>query len=84
MGSRIYSRKDEGKSLAFGAISSDLLIVQFRNCFQEIRLRLFQLTNEPPMTVTINRLSFFYIAKQRILSRIHFRFCGLDLLHVAH
>ena len=32
------------------------LLAQLRNCFQEMRLRLFQLSNEPPMVVTINRL----------------------------
>jgi hypothetical protein len=35
------------------------LLAQFRNGFQKIRLRLFQLSNEPPMAVAINRFSCF-------------------------
>ena len=60
------------------------LLAQLRDCFQEIRLRLFQLSNEPPMAVTINRFPSFYIVQERILSRAHFRFCSLYLLPVAH
>src|SRR5437667_9105717 len=52
--------------------------------FKKSRLRLLQLSNKPAMLVAINRFSSFYIAQQRILSCVHFRFCGLDFLHVAH
>jgi len=36
------------------------------------------------MTVSINRFPAFDIFQERFLGFVHFRFCGLDLVHVAH
>jgi hypothetical protein len=42
------------------------LAAEFRNCFQEIRLRLLQLGNESPMAVASNRFASVYIVQERI------------------
>jgi hypothetical protein len=47
------------------------LVAEFRNGFQEIRLRLFQLGNEPTTGVAIERFASFDIVQERIFRRDH-------------
>jgi hypothetical protein len=42
------------------------------------------LSNQLLMAAAIDHFSSFYIVQERVLRCDHFRFRGLDLLHVAH
>jgi hypothetical protein len=60
------------------------LPIQLRKDFHEFLLRLLQPNQQPAMLVAVNRFLSLYARQKRVLSRIHFRFRGLDLFHVAH
>jgi hypothetical protein len=41
--------------------TGDVLLAQFRTCFQKVRLRLLQFSKKPTMAFAINDFSSFYI-----------------------